>query len=208
MIDFVYFDVGGVVVKDFSASSKWDLLRQDVGIENKDKKKFDAIWRDYEKEICTSLPVDNMIPLLEKEFAVHIPKGHSILGNFVKYFEKNGSIWPIVEEMSKTVKIGLLTSMYVGMFKEIIKKDILPHIVWNTIIDSSVVGFAKPDRKIFEIAEEEAQVKPASILFVENNQHNIEVAKSLGWQTFFYDSADYEKSSKELEEFAKGLSII
>lgn len=201
MISFIYFDVGGVVVKDFSASNKWDLLRRDLGISDNDKERFNILWRDHEKEICTKLPVEDMIPLLEKEFGVVIPKSHSILKNFVKYFERNESIWPVIDQIKAKYKIGLLTSMYAGMFDEILKKNILPSTVWNTIIDSSLVGFAKPDKRIFEIAQEKVQVSPQKILFVENSKINIDAAKKLDWQTFWYDSADYAGSSQKLKEY-------
>ncbi len=203
MISFIYFDLGGVVLKDFSASNKWDLLRKDLGISDEDRDKFNNLWRNYEKEICTILPVYDMIPILEKEFHVTISRNHSILDNFVKYFEKNESIWPVIDEVKRYYRVGLLTSMYVGMLDEILKVDILPHVVWDRIIDSSIVGFAKPDKRIFEIAQKETQLNSESILFVENNRNNIDVAKTLGWKTFFYDSSDYDLSSKHLYDYVR-----
>ncbi|HEX7042460.1 MAG TPA: HAD-IA family hydrolase [Patescibacteria group bacterium] len=200
MISFVYFDVGGVVVRDFSASNKWDMLRSDLGIKDIDTKRFSEIWREYEKEICTSLPVDKMKPILEKEFGVVIPPHHSLLNNFIKYFDKNESIWKVVDAAKSKYKIGLLTSMYVGMFGKILEKDILPHVVWDAVIDSSIVGFAKPDIEIYEAAQKESGVDAKEILFIDNNMHNIFPAEKLGWQTFFYDSKDYEASSKKLME--------
>ncbi len=201
MISFVYFDVGGVVLKDFSASNKWDLLRKDLGISDDNKAAFANLWRRYEREICTTKNVESMIPLLEEECYAAISNSHSLLENFIKYFEKNESMWRTIGEVKAHCRIGLLTNMYVGMFDEISKANILPPVSWDVIIDSSVVKAAKPDKKIFEIAQEKAQVSANTILFVENTMKNIEVAHELGWQTFFYDSSDYRGSSQKLHEY-------
>jgi len=48
-----------------------------------------------------------------------------------------------------------------------------------------------------------AKVEAGEILFVDNKKINLEVPKKMGWQTFWFDSKDYEKSNKELEEFLK-----
>jgi FMN phosphatase YigB (HAD superfamily) len=55
--------------------------------------------------------------------------------------------------------------------------------------------------EIYQIAQEKAGVPAKEILFVDNRQKNIDGAKKVGWQTFFYDSKDYNKSSHDLGNF-------
>src|SRR6185437_2832167 len=141
MIRFIYFDLGGVVVRDFSASNKWDLIRKDLGISEEDAESFQTFWRVHEREICTTTTLDAMVPILERECHATIPKDYPLLGNFVKYFDKNESIWEVLQEIKEHKKIGLLTSMYVGMFDAISAKEILPNIAWDIIVDSSIVGY-------------------------------------------------------------------
>ena len=84
------------------------------------------------------------------------------------------------------------------MIKE---RELLPKVKWDAIVDSSVVGLRKPDEEIYERAEREAGVKGEEILFIDNMAKNLVMAEKRGWETFLYNSADYEQSNKELREF-------
>ena|SRR3989344_1830153 len=178
MISFVYFDVGGVVILDFSGTNKWEMVKKEWGI-------TDAYWDDFEPKLCAG-----------KEQI-----SQDLLNAFVSRFEINKSIWPVIEKIRQKCKIGLLTSQYPGMFEAIKKRGLIPDIDWNVIIDSSVVGLAKPDPKIFKLAEQTAGVKGNEIFFVENSPKNIQAARSLGWRTFLYDPVHPEESSKKLSQF-------
>jgi HAD superfamily hydrolase (TIGR01509 family) len=207
MISFVYFDLGGVVEKDFSASNKWDQLMEELQIDVAYKDVFTDFWRDGERANCTTRDVDTLLPLMREKFGAKIPHNYSLLEGFVKRFEKNESIWPVLETIHKTTPIGLLTNQYVRMFEETKKRDILPpNREWNIIIDSTEVGLIKPDKEIYILAQEKAGVPNNEILFIDNHQFNLDPAKKLGWQTYLYDSAYYEDSSKDLAAFWSSVS--
>ncbi|MBI5613876.1 hypothetical protein HY947_03040, partial [Candidatus Gottesmanbacteria bacterium] len=70
------------------------------------------------------------------------------LDEFVNRFEKNQSIWPVLESIHKTYRMGLLTNVYPRMLDEIKNRDILPPIQWDVVVDSSIVGYQKPNPKI------------------------------------------------------------
>jgi putative hydrolase of the HAD superfamily len=56
-------------------------------------------------------------------------------------------------------------------------------------IFSSRVGLMKPDRAIFELAEERFALQPAQTLFIDDNAANVEAAQQLGWQALHFDDA-------------------
>lgn len=201
MISFVFFDVGGVVIKDFSGTNKWYELKRKIGISDDQMQDVDVHWKKYKDPIDNGdidlTVIENM---LREEFHIPIPKNYSMLDDFVDHFEKNPSIWPIIREIHKTHRIGLLTNMYVGMFEKIVKRDLLPPEIWDTIIDSSIIHMKKPDKKIYELAQKQAGVPANEIFFVDNLERNITPASELGWQTFFYDSKKPENSSQQLME--------
>ncbi len=199
MISFVYFDLGGVVEKDFSASKKWDDLREELGIEPSEA--YEKFWVDVERDICTKDEVDSLLPVLKEKFGAKIPENYSLLHAFFKRFEKNESIWPVIEEIHKTTKIGILSNMYPGMLNAIKESGILPEVSWDVVIDSSVEHIMKPDMAIFQLAEERAHLPGNEILFVENSQKHIDVATQRDWQTFLYDSSNYEKASEDFMQF-------
>jgi len=201
MISFVYLDVGGVVELDFSNTNKWEELRDDLGVTPEKQAAYQTIWDRCWPTVCTTYDVEMLVPVFKRELGLQLPDDYSLLGDFVRRFESNPSIWPVVNEMKALVPVGLLTNMYIGMFAAIQKASLLPKVVWDVVIDSTVVGYQKPEARIFEIAEAKADVPSKNILFVDNSAEHIEVAKSLGWQTFLYDSSQPAKSSRDLLQF-------
>jgi FMN phosphatase YigB (HAD superfamily) len=199
MISFVYFDLGGVVVRDLYEANKWIDMKRDIGINVENDKEFDQFWKKHEKEVCVAgRDVDTLIPLIENKFHLSFPGGFSLLTDFVNRFEPNKSIWPVIDKIRQDCRVGLLTNMYPRMFSAIIEKRITPPITWDVIIDSSIEGCRKPDSDIFKLGEQKANVKKDNILFVDNEIKNINAAKDFGWQTFFYNSGNHEKSCFDL----------
>lgn len=207
MIKFVYFDVGGVVLFDFSGTNKWNELKCDLGINELNAHKFDQIWDEYGYQLCLDLDVDSLLPILTKELGLHFPKQYSLLQDFVDRFEVNGSIHPIIQSMKKTMKVGLLTNIYPRMFDAINKRNLLPSIDWDVVIDSSAVGCRKPEMEIFKLAEARAYVAHDEILFVENGIENVKAAEEFGWKTLLYESNHPEKSNTELLSFMAQHSL-
>jgi HAD superfamily hydrolase (TIGR01509 family) len=162
----------------------------------------------YRNRICVDYDVDKMIPELNSEVGLSIPKNYSLLQGFVDRFEKNESIWPVVTHIHKYAKIGLLTNMYPHMFRNIEKKGILPSVQWDSVLDSSVLKLQKPDKELFAYAEKETYASGKEILFIDNQEGHVSAAKQFGWQTFLYDSTNYEQSSKLLRDFFDHIRIL
>lgn len=175
MIKFVYFDLGGVVIQDFSGTNNWEEVKKEWNI-------TDKYWDEFEPKLCVGKEI------ISPEF----------LNAFVGRFEANPSIWPVIRAFHQKIPTGLLTNMYPNMFAAIKNKNILPDVVWDIIIDSSIEKIAKPNPAIYKLAQRKAGVKDNEILFVENTKNNLGPASFLGWQTFLYDSARLEESSQKL----------
>lgn len=196
---FVYFDVGGVVVLDFSGTNKWTQLKRELGISQDKDNEFEDFWNKYEAEVNVGRDVETLVPLIKQRFDSKFPDKYSFLiEGFVKRFEVNKSIWPVIDKIHKKCKIGLLTNMYPHMLNALKRSGLLPNISWDVIIDSSIVGIQKPDPRFFELAEKKAGVKGKEIFFVENTPSHSRAAKDFGWQTFLYDSAHPKESSIKL----------
>ncbi len=59
----------------------------------------------------------------------------------------------------------------------------------DDVVNSSLVGVAKPDRRIYEIAAERAGVPTDRCLFVDDREENTTAAAELGMTTVLYRSA-------------------
>lgn len=208
MISFIYFDVGGVVIDDFSGNDKWEQLKAELGINSHNSSAFEEIWQTYSPELNTTRDVESLLPILKDKLGLKLPQDYSLLNGFVNRFEANPSIWPIIEKARHRVRIGLLTNMYPGMFSAIERKNILPNVTWDAIVDSSIELFEKPDVKFFELAEKRANAKHAEILFIDNSPGHVQAAAAFGWQTFLYDPSDHEASCRELAVFLQKQGVL
>lgn len=197
---YIYFDVGGVLLIDFSASNKWTEMKRHLGITAELDDAFESIWSIYGDRVCIDYDVDNMMTHIENELGIKLPSS-SLLLEFVNRFELNSSIWPIAEKAKKHHPVGLLTNMYPRMLEEIEKAQLIPQLDWDTIVDSSIVLLQKPDDRIYAIAEERAQAKPSDILFIDNTQDNLDRAHERGWQTLYYDSANPIESNNRIVDY-------
>lgn len=202
MISFVYFDLGGVAIRDFSGTDKSNQMKSDLGLKGNKSELFDQILeqhgRDYDFNI--DFDIDRLIPILEKKLKITFPKNYSMLADIVNRFEPNPSILSVIEKIHKTRRIGLLTNMFPRMLDLIKERNIIPPAHWDVIIDSSVVGLQKPDPKIFAFAQKLAKVKNEEILFIDNSEEHIKSAANFGWKTFLYDPAHPSDSSVKLSQ--------
>lgn len=201
MISFIYFDLGGVAVDDFTGNNKWQELGDEMGLSAENRDGFKQFWQDHERKFCTTEDIDTFLPDIEKELDITLPDGFSLLHALVDRFYENKPIQLIIKEISTKVPIGLLTNASPGMLDLIFQKGIMPDVDWNQIVDSSVVHVMKPDVKMFEIAQQKASTPANEILFIDNKKSHCKAAKALGWQTFYYDSANREKSATDLSDF-------
>jgi len=87
------------------------------------------------------------------------------------------------------------------MMDEAMAKKLFPPVIWDSIIDSTKVGCRKPMPEIYDIAEQKAGVAASEILFIDNREKNLVPARARGWQTYLYDSKDYNTSNQKLADF-------
>lgn len=205
---FVYFDLGGVVMKDFTSSDKGLDMLCTLGIDPAEAPRFRELWdRHAEPRVCVDYDADDFQPIIEQEFGVQLPEGYSLLQHgFVDRFEPNPGITPVLSQLNGRVGTGLLTNMYPRMLKAITAKHgLMPAALWDVVIDSSEVGLQKPDAAIFAHATQLAGKPKEQILFIDNTVGNLDAAAAYGWQTYYYDSANYERSSERLGQYLAGL---
>jgi len=199
-IKFIYFDVGGVVIRDFSGTNKWNELKNNMGIKPNQESDFDEIFDKYEPEVCIGRDIETVASLLQEKLRLNLPQNYSFLLDFVNRFERNESIWPIIKRFKEKYKVGLLTNMYPNMLNQIYKADLMPDVKWDVVIDSSIEKVRKPQDEMFQLAQNRSGFSGQEILFVENGKKHIDAANKFGWQTLLYDPIHIIESNNSLEE--------
>lgn len=200
MVKFVYFDIGGVLLFDFSGSNKWQKMKQDLGVTEHNEEAFNNVWQQHRNAICVDCDVDTLLPKIAAVPGVTFARDYSMLDDFVDRFEPNGGMWEIAQQAHKQFRIGLLTNMYPRMLDKIRQAQLIPDLPWDAVIDSSTVRAQKPDERIFQIAQQQAGVNPDEIFFIDNSLKNVEAAQAFGWQAVLYDPQDTEASNALLIE--------
>lgn len=206
-LSYVFFDVGGVIISDFSKTNRWNELLADMGVADSNRSRFMDVWNSHKPRINLDYAIDSMVPELKQNIGLPLPDNFNFLDEFVKRFSANPSILKPLDTIRQFhLRAGLITNMYVGMWEKIQKAEILPEFSFDPIIDSSIVGLAKPDPAIYTYTQSMIHAHPKELLFVDNLEKNTEVAAALGWKTFLYDSSNMETSSKQLDDFIRQLS--
>lgn len=205
MIKFVYFDLGGVVIDDFSGNNGWKELKHELGVTDDIEPEFDKAWRPLEHEALVGRNVESLLPELKSRFELNTPTTYSLLNGFVSRFKANMPIWPVIEKVRQHSHIGLLTNAYPGMLDAIRAKGILPPTEWDIVVDSSIEMLKKPDFQLFELAERRAGVDRGEVLFIDNTIGHIKEAESFGWHVYLYNSSDHEASCKALDQYINTL---
>lgn len=203
-ISFIYFDVGGVIIKDFSDSNKWSIMLSDMGFKTEDIPAFNKIYDEFEKLVCEGKHhVDELVPRIIKQFSLPITYDFSMQRYFLDHFDKNDDLWPIIKRLVGNVKLGLLTGQYPGLLDGIRQAGLLDYDNWDVVIDTSKEGINKPEKELYLLAQDRAKVSPEEILFIDNREKNLVPARELGWQTFLYNSSNYNQANIDLDKFLK-----
>jgi len=205
-LKYVLFDIGGVLMLDFSKTNKWEIMKRDIGIKKENDRKFEKIWDEYTERVNLDYDVDSLIPVLEKEFGLKFKNNYSLLDDLVRRFEANSHLHSLVYKIRDEgeLKLGLLTNMYPRMLNKIRENKLIPSICWDIILDSSILGVQKPDKEIYRFAEIKMKIKRYQIFFVDNLENNLIYPNKMGWKTFLYNPANPKKSAEELESLIYG----
>lgn len=199
-ISFIYFDIGGVTILDFSGNNKWEEMKRDLNIPASLDQEFDEYYDELSRSLHVGKELDMCLPDIAKRFDLVFPANYSMLADFIMRFKPNEFIWSVIQQAKQKSNIGLLTNMYPRMLDSIKEAELLPQINWDVVIDSSIVKLQKPDKEIFAYAQAEAGVPGKNIFFIDNDPRNIDAARDLGWQAYLYDPSNPEKSSQELAQ--------
>jgi HAD superfamily hydrolase (TIGR01509 family) len=199
-VSFIYFDLGGVLLIDFSGNDGWESLASDLGLNKDQANKLDKIWDNWDEDLCAGrMDLKELVEKFRK--LVDIPVGYDLYKEIITRFDPNQFIKPLIDETLRQKRIGILSNAYPNMIKGVMDKKLIPLVDYSVIVDSSVVGYSKPEKEIYKLSESRAGVDPSNILFVDNLQKNLDPARHRGWKTFLYDPKNPEESTKKLANY-------
>lgn len=197
MVKAVIFDFGGVVGSD---SDAWDInfleIKKLTGLSCVQLEKFFIKhWKklkigkedtvDFWKDIITSKNLKIPPEKLEKTY---LPK-----------ITINNDVLDIVENIKlKGVLVTLLPNTARQWMDFKVKKFKLDQI-FDKIYSSAHLGIAKPEPEIFEYALKDLNLAPEEVIFIDNQQNNVNSAKKLGIKAILFVNS--QQLNKDLTNF-------
>ncbi|MFA5961263.1 MAG: HAD family hydrolase [Parcubacteria group bacterium] len=112
----------------------------------------------------------------------------------------------MIDEIKRLKELGI--KCYLGTQQEKYRTEYMKSNmgfdrIFDKIYSSAEIGHKKPDKKFFEFIHQDLGeiegIKPAEIMFWDNEEVNVISAKKLGWQSFLYTTFD---------DFQKNVSRI
>lgn len=188
-LDTIIFDFGGVLL-DLDVSRTYEALQLLLGFEGDP-------YSIYEEN---------------KDLFDSFETGHTIVENFLWNLQHRSQKVPPVDKVISAwnamllgwnpIKLQLLNSLQHKYRLFLLSNTNEIHINWvhrdlhcnHGIVDfenkffekvyySHKLGMRKPNADIFEFVINDAGINPSRALFIDDNAHNIEVARKIGFQT-------------------------
>lgn len=108
-------------------------------------------------------------------------------------FQRIEQTFQLLAELKGKYRLAMLTNAFKGSVDALDKKTHHKQY-FDLIIDSSVVGLVKPDKRIFLLTCKRLGLRPEDCLFVDDDEINIMAAEKLGFKTVHF--TDPEKGVK------------
>lgn len=192
-ITFVYFDINGCLVGFFHRA--FAKISVDLGIP---LDKVETTCWSLNEAVCRGdITLNDYNGALAEAFSV--PSF-----DWSKYYLESVDPIPEARELlawaGENYKIGLLSNIMPGLIDEMKKRDLIPDISYDVVVDSSAVGAIKPESKIFQIAQEKAGVPSDQILLVDDSRANLTSASAQGWRVSWFDDYRPQESVERVKQ--------
>ena len=181
-ISAIVFDVGGVLSKDMIDTKLIDLARS----YNLDTGAVMEVRDRYRDRADLGQVSDDMFwnELLEHFGVSATPQDVEI----DSYLELVDGTLDVAKVLSQTYRTAILSNDSREM-SALRRRKFGFDTVFSTIVISAEVGVKKPDPTIYRVLLDRLGVPANECVFIDNNQANVDAAKSLGMQAIRFESA-------------------
>lgn len=196
----IVFDFGSVIAKtdkqqmihfisksfNISQEEAQELFQKLKEHTNQEKEE-EEFWNTYAREKNIFLPVDWLKKLDEERFFAlqEIPG----MVHLVKDLQRQGYQTALLSNVRES--------------QAAIKRKLGYYNLFDPVLFSYEIGIKKPDPEVYKLLLSKLQALPQSVLFIDNNQRNVDAAKELG-----IDGIVFIDSGQLIQELKKrGIDI-
>jgi epoxide hydrolase-like predicted phosphatase len=183
----VFFDLGGVIVRTEYQAPRQHLAER-LGMEYDDLVKIVFDGESGHQASIGAIPADvhwdSIIKRLKRPTAELEPIRHEFFAGDVI----DRTLLDFLRSLRGKYKTGLISNAWGDLREYILREKI--EDAFDHIIISAEVGVVKPEAKIYQIALEQAGVKPKEMVFVDDFAVNIEGCERLGIKGILFKDPD------------------
>lgn len=192
MIKAVIFDFFGVLVTEGVTSFNRDFFHG-----NREKlRRVDAL---VDRLNMAQLPYDDFIA----ELAKLADCGQEEVRQYIDVNHPNEQLIDYIKnELKPSYKIGIISNAGSDYIEEMLGKPAAG--LFDDVVLSHSVGFAKPQAAIYQISLDNLDVRAAEAVFIDDISRYVEAARSLGLKGIHYKN--FELLKTELEAVLSGRS--
>lgn len=181
-ISFIYFDVNGCLVHFYQRA--FTKISADTGVPSDIVET--AFWH-FNDDVCRGvLSLSDFNAKLADRIGV---KSIAWQDYYLDVVEPITEMQAVLQWAAERYHVGLLTNIMPGLLAGMRRNGTIPALTYDAIVDSSEVAAIKPERHIYEIAQERAGVPPAEILLIDDSRVNLMAAEKLGWHVLWFDDS-------------------
>ncbi len=191
-IKFVYLDINGCLVRFYHRA--FTKIAHQFSISSED---VETVFWHYNDDVCRGkISLDEFNEKLSGDLKIEKI-------NFQDYYmssvEAMPGMYELVNQIAANYRIGLISDIMPGFIDELMSRELIPKIIYDSIIDSSVVMSLKPELQIFQQAEQKSDAESGEILLIDDSRSNLAAADKMGWHVIWFNDTDPEDSIQRIK---------
>ena len=200
MIKFVYFDFGGVLVNYDDVYTK---VCRDFDL---DRGEFGKFYRGLVDEMDVGkVSVNEFWNRCIENFGIKNGENYDLAKSWVSDYKIIKPVQDLIYSIQGKIGMGIISNISAEIWWAALRNNWVPNTKYSETILSSDVGLMKPDRRIYEMAQEKLKdINPNEILFIDDKPENLVEPTNLGWKTFCFNQL---KASEDILEIQKLINL-
>lgn len=179
-VKFVYVDMNGVMVRFFQRA--FAKLSEETGV-SVDKIES-AFWHYNDAANRGDMTVEEFNEAMAQHLRI---KKFDWTKYYLEAVEPINETRKMLEGLAGKIKLGMLTNTMPGFIEALRKRNYIPNIKYDAVVDSSEVKAIKPEPQIYELAEKMSGCKGSEIFFIDDSRTNLMAAERFGWRVLWFD---------------------
>jgi len=176
MIKVVFFDVGGVLLKQ--DSNVFDVFDKMNGFQSGESVR---LWTEYLHQAHTG-------KIFSPQQYYQFPQITNLKNKLYETNKPTRGIIRILNELSASLRLGVISNFTPDL--DDVLKQIGVYDFFEHVINSSQVGIKKPSPEIYNVSCSKFNILPSEAIFVDDNSRNVEAAQDFGMNGILFTGSD------------------